>query len=126
MGSSRIVDKRGAYDFAKNISLNRKKLGSYTSCSWLLKFTFSKIIEAIATERKSEEWPLYPVADPGFPRRRRGNFKGKCHNQFFPANWMKMKKFWSGGGTSLASPRSANGTHSLCQRQCDHRHNVKI
>ena len=49
----------------------------------------------------------YTVAYPGFPRGGGANPKGGAPTYYlanFSQNCMKMKKFWAGGGASLASP----------------------
>ena len=50
-----------------------------------------------------------PVADPGFPRGGHANSEGGLPIiwPIFPENYMKMKTFWLGGGTSFAPPRLA-------------------
>ena len=52
-----------------------------------------------------------PVGDPGFPRGGGANPRGGERQpiiwSIFPANCMKMKKFWAGGDVPLAPLRSA-------------------
>ena len=52
--------------------------------------------------------PNLAVADPGFPRGGGANPKGGGRQPIiwpiFSENCMKMKKFWAGGGASLAPP----------------------
>ena len=60
--------------------------------------------------RNSMNEHMQSVADPGFHGGRRQPLRGAnlLFDQFFSENFMKMKKFWT-GGASLAPPRSANG-----------------